>query len=180
MIFFTSDLHLGHKNIIRLCGRPFESVEEMDEILIDNWNKKIHRCDTVYILGDILFRNEKPAARYLERLKGRKHLIVGNHDAFWMRKEDYAPYFESITRMLTFSDGKHRITACHYPMLSWPGGEKSYMLFGHIHQDTDMRWWPVSRDSKRLLNVGVDINGLAPVTFDELVMNNEAFKENHQ
>ena len=65
MIFFTSDLHLGHKNIIRLCGRPFESVEEMDEILIDNWNKKIHRCDTVYILGDILFRNEKPAAWYL-------------------------------------------------------------------------------------------------------------------
>ena len=54
MIFFTSDLHLGHKNIIRLCGRPFESVEEMDEILIDNWNKKIHRCDTVYILGDIM------------------------------------------------------------------------------------------------------------------------------
>ena len=82
--------------------------------------------------------------------------------------------------MLTFSDGKHRITACHYPMLSWPGGEKAYMLFGHIHQDTDMRWWPVIRDSKRLLNVGVDINGLAPVTFDELVMNNEAFKENHQ
>ena len=54
MIFFTSDLHLGHKNISRLCGRPFESVEEMDEILIDNWNKKIHRCDTVYILGDIM------------------------------------------------------------------------------------------------------------------------------
>ena len=61
MVYFTSDLHLGHKNILRLCDRPFASIEEMDEVLMDNWNRKIHRDDTVYIMGDLMFRNEKPA-----------------------------------------------------------------------------------------------------------------------
>ena len=51
MIFFTSDLHLGHENCIRLCNRPFSSIEEMDETLIENWNRKVTGKDTVYILG---------------------------------------------------------------------------------------------------------------------------------
>ncbi|OUN81344.1 hypothetical protein B5G06_10770 [Flavonifractor sp. An52] len=54
MIFFTSDLHLGHENCIRLCNRPFSSIEEMDETLIENWNRKITGKDTVYILGDLI------------------------------------------------------------------------------------------------------------------------------
>ena len=55
MIFFTSDLHLGHENCIRLCNRPFSSIEEMDETLIENWNRKITGKDTVYILGDLIY-----------------------------------------------------------------------------------------------------------------------------
>ena len=79
MIHFTSDLHLGHKNIIRLCNRPFSSSEEMDEVLMENWNRKVHRNDTIYILGDLMFRSEKPPEDYLRQLKGKKHLIMGNH-----------------------------------------------------------------------------------------------------
>lgn len=56
MIFFTSDLHFGHSNIVRMCDRPFATIEEMDEQLIRNWNRKVHKCDTVYILGDFIFR----------------------------------------------------------------------------------------------------------------------------
>ena len=56
MNYFTSDLHLGHRNIIRLCNRPFATIEEMDETLIRNWNAKVTNGDTVYILGDLLFR----------------------------------------------------------------------------------------------------------------------------
>ena len=73
MNYFTSDLHLGHRNIIRLCNRPFATIEEMDETLIRNWNAKVTNGDTVYILGDLLFRNEKPAEEYLKQLKGKKH-----------------------------------------------------------------------------------------------------------
>ena len=71
MILFTSDLHLGHKNVIRLCNRPFASIEEMDAVLIENWNRKVHRNDTVYVLGDLMFRNEKPPEEYLRQLRGK-------------------------------------------------------------------------------------------------------------
>lgn len=83
MIFFTSDLHLGHANVICHCNRPFASVEEMDETLIRNWNQRVKTNDTVYVLGDLMFRNQKPPEEYLDRLKGRKHLITGNHDRDW-------------------------------------------------------------------------------------------------
>ena len=55
MLYFTADLHLGHANIIRHCGRPFASVEDMDRCLIDNWNRRVRPEDTVYILGDLMF-----------------------------------------------------------------------------------------------------------------------------
>ena len=69
MIFFTSDLHLGHENCIRLCNRPFSSIEEMDETLIENWNRKVTGKDTVYILGDLIYRSKKPPEEYLRRLR---------------------------------------------------------------------------------------------------------------
>jgi len=138
MVYFISDLHLGHKNIMRLCNRPFNSVEEMDEVLIDNWNRKIHRNDTVYIMGDLMFRNELPAEYYLDRLKGQKHLFIGNHDAKWMKTVDLDKYFQSVSMMGTFSDGQRKITGCHYPMMTWPGiGRNGYMVFGHIHANID-------------------------------------------
>ena len=80
MIYFTIDMHLGHENIIRLCNRPFSNVEEMDQALIDNWNRRVQPQDTIYILGDLMFRNKKPPEEYLRQLNGKKHLIIGNHD----------------------------------------------------------------------------------------------------
>ena len=85
MLYFTADLHLGHANIIRHCGRPFASVEDMDRCLIDNWNRRVRPEDTVYILGDLMFACKDPAA-YLTQLAGQKHLIVGNHDSVWMKR----------------------------------------------------------------------------------------------
>ena len=77
MNYFTSDLHLGHRNIIRLCNRPFATIEEMDETLIRNWNAKVTNGDTVYILGDLLFRNEKPAvtSSWLRSALGRTAIL---------------------------------------------------------------------------------------------------------
>lgn len=164
MIYFTSDQHFGHRNIIRLCNRPFASVEEMNEQLIENWNTKIHKLDNVYILGDLIFKSENKAEYYLDRLKGKKHLILGNHDKFWKSKVDLSHYFVSVNDMLKFSDGRHTLVACHYPMMSWPGGGKSFMIFGHIHNNTNMSFWPLIKNNERLLNAGVEINGYAPVS----------------
>lgn len=179
MIYFTSDQHFGHRNIIRFCARPFFSAGEMDAALIRNWNKKVSNADTVYILGDLMYRNECPPESYLSQLNGKKHLILGNHDASWIGSVVADEWFESVSDILTFSDGQHQIIACHYPMLSWPGQPKSYMLFGHIHNNIDPDNWPLIRTSDKLLNVGVDINGYAPVSFAELVENNRRFKEAH-
>lgn len=173
MILFTSDLHLGHANIIRHCNRPFASVEEMDEVLIANWNRKVHRDDTVYILGDLMFRNKRPPEEYLSQLKGKKHLVVGNHDKAWMKKVKLEDWFESVNMMLFTSDGQRHLTMCHYPMMTWPfANHEGWHIYAHIHDNTSMDYWPLIERSPRMLNAGVDINGFAPVTFEEMKENN--------
>ena len=118
MIYFTADTHFGHENIIKFCNRPFASIEEMDEVLIANWNERVRGNDTVFILGDMFFRISD-AEPVLKRLKGKKRLIVGNHDSSWMKKVDLTRYFESVDTFLETSDGQHGLTLCHYPLLSW-------------------------------------------------------------
>lgn len=177
MIYFTSDLHLGHSNILKLCNRPFATIEEMDEYIINKWNKKITNNDTVYVLGDVMFRNKKPPEEYLSQLKGKKHLIRGNHDRTWMKKVNVSDYFLSNNSLDFITDGKHRITVCHYPMMSWPHMSTSgYMVFGHIHGNTNADYWPLIEKNPYMLNAGMDINGFVPVTFDEMVANNNSHK----
>ena len=181
MIYYTADLHLGHENVIRHCARPFSSAEEMDETLVRHWNARVHRNDTIYIVGDFFFRNRKPAEEYLDALKGKKHLIIGNHDLSWMRKApspDYwMKYFESVSPMSSIRDSGALVTLCHYPMLSWKHQSRSFMIHGHIHANTDMDFWPCIKARDNLLNAGVDVNGFTPVTFEELMENNRRFKE---
>lgn len=178
MIFFTSDLHLGHANIIRHCDRPFESVDEMDEVILQRWNAKVKPNDTVYILGDLMFRNKRPPEEYLAQMPGKKHFIVGNHDKAWMKKADLGQWFESVDMMLFTSDGQRKLTMCHYPMMSWPfSNHEGWMIYGHIHENTDMDYWPLIERYDRMLNAGVDINGFAPVTFEEMLENNIAHKK---
>ena len=146
MIYYTADLHLGHENVIQHCSRPFATVEEMDAALIRNWNSRVHRNDTIYIVGDLFFRNRRSAEDYLGELKGRKHLVLGNHDLSWYKKGS---------------------------------GHGSFMVFGHIHNNTNAAFWPLIRGSPLLLNAGVDINEYRPVTLSELQVNNDAFKAEH-
>ena len=68
-VFFIADTHFGHANVIKFCARPFASVEEMDETLIENWNAKVKGCDTVFVLGDMFYRCEN-VAEILWRLSG--------------------------------------------------------------------------------------------------------------
>ena len=177
MIFFTADLHLGHANIIRHCDRPFSSVTEMDEHLIAAWNSRVRPNDSVYILGDLIFRSTALPDSYLSRLHGKKHLILGNHDKDWIKKADIPQYFASVERFAEISDSHNKITLCHYPLMSWNHIAKgSYMIHGHIHNTRNTMYFPLMREMPNLLNAGVDINEYHPVRFDELVKNNEAFK----
>jgi len=67
----------------------------------------------------------------------------------------------------------------HYPMLLWPHMRRTFMVHGHIHDDTSFGFWPMIASNERILNAGADINGYEPVTFDELVENNRRFKSEH-
>lgn len=169
---------MGHENIIKLCNRPFSSLEEMNETLIENWNRRVRRNDTIYIVGDLFFR-AADVKGILDRLSGKKHLILGNHDKSWIKKIDAGDYFESVESFMEMSDGQRGITFCHYPLLSWDHAQRTYMIHGHIHNNTNADYWPLLVRRERVLNAGCEINGYEPVTFDELVENNRRFKAEH-
>ena len=178
MVFFTSDQHFGHFNIIRLCSRPFGTVEEMDEALLSKWNGKVKADDTVYILGDLFFRAAK-VEPILKTLNGRKHLIVGNHDHTWMKRVEASDYFASVQTLKEVEVDGRVLTLCHYPMLSYPQARRGYMVYGHIHNNVRDDYWPLIARRSRMLNAGADVNNFEPVSFDELVENNRAFIASH-
>ena len=179
MTFYTADPHFGHANILKLCNRPFDTIEEMNEALIEKWNAKVSGSDTVYIVGDIFFRCSDPEP-ILSRLKGKKILIIGNHDSSWMDKIDLQKYFVEIADFKVITNGKYAITLCHYPLLTWKHQRKSYMIHGHIHADTTDDFFPLICCREKVLNAGMDINGFEPVTFEELLENNIRFKDEYQ
>lgn len=178
MVYFTADLHLGHSNIISSCNRPFRDVEEMNKTLIDNWNSRVTDRDEVYIVGDVAYKSAENVGTFLKKMKGRKHLILGNHDRNWMKTLDASWFFESIEQQSFVSINGNRIFLCHYPMMEWNDSyHGSYLIYGHIHANHDQEFWPLIANNDHMLNAGVDVNNYYPVTFDELVSNNELFKQ---
>lgn len=113
MIYYISDLHFGHKNVIRFDGRPFADVDLMDETLIHNWNERVTADDTVYVLGDAFWKNEEGSLSIIKRLNGHKHLIQGNHDRVHGRLRFY---WESIRDYAEVEDDGKLVILSHYPM----------------------------------------------------------------
>ena len=183
MIFFTADFHFGHDNIIKHCSRPFHSMGEMNGALIGNWNTTVCPDDTVYILGDLFFGGSRSPEEYIQlilQFNGRKFLTPGNHDYVWMKHTDLSVCFEDVALMMEIDyDKRHILTLCHYPMMSWKDDRDGtgYMIHGHTHNRTDEDYFPMIRSNPNMLNAGVDINNFKPVTFEELVKNNEKFKK---
>ena len=153
MIYFISDTHFGHNNIIKHCERPFDNVHIMDQIIFDNINEVVGTDDTLYILGDFCFKGKEPI-EYRSRIFCQDvHLILGNHD----RRNDYNDHlhgFSSVQDVKEIIHCNQRIYLSHYPHRSWPASHKgSWMLYGHVHSKLDHE----DRVSNRLtLDVGVD------------------------
>lgn len=171
MIYYFADIHFGHKNILKYDNRPYATVEEMDEDIIKRWNKKVSNNDDVYIIGDICMGNP---SRYLDRLKGRKHLIIGNHDKETLKSCRH--YFESIDYYKKIHDNGKTIILCHYPMAEWDGFYRgTYHIYGHIHNSVNNTYL-IMRQFENALNAGCMINNYEPVTLQELIINNFDFK----
>lgn len=170
MIYFTADLHLGHRGIITMQDRPFGDVNEMNRIMIQNYNAVVNRNDTVYILGDICHHMEVDAVNeIIGKLNGKKYLIVGNHD----KKYDPSLFVE-VRDFMTVSLNGEYFALMHYPMLSWPKKNSgSYQLHGHIHARMDYNE-KNRADGTRRYDVGVDANNYYPVSVKQVL---DFFKE---
>jgi len=128
-MWFISDTHFGHTNVIKFSNRPYSSVEEMNECLINNWNDVVEESDHIYHLGDVSFVNGLNTNQILRRLKGQKHLIKGNHD-----KQVTANMWSSVHSYHEISYEKRKIVLCHYAMRVWNQSHYgSWMLHGHSH-----------------------------------------------
>lgn len=157
--FFVADTHFFHAGILAACKRPFSSIREHDEALIEAWNATVAPGDTVYHLGDFALSKDAAAVeRAFRRLNGRKVLIVGNHDCR-NRRLGWAEQHDGIYE--TTVEGRH-VVMCHYPMRSWARAFRgSLHLFGHTHGRL-----PGTTQS---CDVGVDVWGYRPVSLSALV-----------
>lgn len=132
--FFTADTHFGHANIIKHCGRPFASVEEMDAVLVANWNAVVSCSDDIWHLGDFAYKvDAERVAKLFRKLNGRKHLIIGNHDG---RATLQLPWSsEPKDRRAVRVPGEELPVICdHYAMRTWPKSHYGAVrLYGHSH-----------------------------------------------
>lgn len=160
--WFTADTHFGHTKIIGFVGRPFKSVEEMDEIMIQRWNECVQSSDTIYHLGDFaLMQKTTPEIEvYVKRLQGQKFLVHGNHDHKRTRR---AKGFQEITPYREIKVGDQKIVLMHYAMKTWNRSHHgSWQLHGHSHGNME-------RDFQRKqLDVGVDSWDFRPISFEEV------------
>lgn len=169
MIYFTSDLHFGHENVIGFTQRPFSDAAEMDQALIQNWNRRVGPQDEIYILGDLTMKGAAYAEDILRQLNGRKYLVRGNHDRFVQQQSFDSSLFEWVGdyRELTYS--RRRFVLFHYPMLEWNHFFRgAYHLHGHQHNSADCNQASRSAGLRRF-DVGVDANGFAPVSIQEIL-----------
>jgi len=149
MIWFSADQHFDHKNVIKLCDRPFNNIEQMNSALVNNWNEVVKSNDTVYVLGDFAWKNPKP---FIEWLKGNKIFIIGGHD----KKLKGEALVEIKLNDIWF-------VLCHFPLYSW---NKEYYgsihLHGHNHNN------PIEYKRNRI-NVGVDVWNFYPVSIEKII-----------
>ncbi|MDO5441646.1 MAG: metallophosphoesterase family protein [Bacillota bacterium] len=183
-IYYIADLHLGHANVIHFDNRPFINVQEMEEVIISNWNNRVHQNDIVYVLGDFAWSKESMWLPILAKFKGQINLIRGNHDP---------KVFTSSTKRLLhdikdykeISDSGRQVIMCHYPIPFYKSANKDhyYMLYGHVHNTRENafleKWKKEVADScsefghskAHFINVGCMMPWMdyTPRTLDEII-----------
>lgn len=182
--YLTADLHLGHTNIIKYSRRPFEDVNEMNEIIVRDWNTIVQPDDVVWILGDLCLGRIEESLEVASRLAGQKILVPGNHDRmwpfakqgtkeeFWRKKYLEAGFVATIGLIMTMWIADRDVIVSHLPyqgdshdedrwLKARPVDNGLWNIHGHIHNNG----WRVHG---RMLNVGLDAWGGRLVTLEEV------------
>jgi calcineurin-like phosphoesterase family protein len=181
--FVTSDEHFYHPAIIGYCDRPWSTVAEMNEGLVERWNAVVMPADVVWVLGDWAMGKLKQSLQITPRLNGHKRLVSGNHDKCSPLHRSYRPGakemyiaagFEMVIDPPILRDveiGGHRVDMCHFPYEgdhtaedryadARPADEGRVLLHGHVHNE-----WA---ERGRQINVGVDVRDYRPMHADEV------------
>jgi len=162
-VWFTSDTHFGHANIVKYSGRPFADVHEMNEKLVLNWNACVKSGDVVYHLGDFALCDVEIATKIVKRLAGQKYLVLGNHDKALRKDKSFLGHWIWAKDMADITVGSQRIVLLHYAMRVWNQSHRgAWQLHGHSHGSL--------KEEPHLLqaDVGVDCWNQRPVSFEEL------------
>lgn len=170
-IFFTSDWHCGHTNILRFDERPFPNLRDMHEALVMNWNDVVKPEDVVFYMGDLHLGKPELGLSIMSRLCGEIHFIMGNHDEFKEIKK--IPNIASINdivdlRVLNSPYGKDvHFELCHYPMYSWnrkPHG--SYHIHAHSHHGLSL---DEIHQNNRIVDAGCNGWGYTPISYHQVI-----------
>lgn len=173
-IWFISDTHFGHTNIIRFCNRPFSSIKEMDETIINNWNSVVKPNDIVFHLGDFAFASNARWKQLIQALNGHIYLIVGNHDEIRYPGHQVFDLFEGVTSQLIVKIDGQAAYLNHYPFLCYGGAWRKdavWQLYGHVHsgphcEDKDMARLAMTFPYQ--YDVGIDNNNYTPVSWEQI------------
>lgn len=165
MIYFTSDLHFSHTNIMEYCGRRFKNVDMMNNHIIKQYNKIVQNDDTCYILGDLTLSATKSLmVRLINKLHGKKILIVGNHDRFAVQ-EYYEMGFSAVHGHLKLRyNNNTEVCVAHDP--AWAQVPDTIWFCGHVH---NMFRKIKTLTNTTIVNVGIDVWDYKPQSFDFLV-----------
>lgn len=175
MIYFISDTHFCHNNIIKYCNRNFKDTNEMNETIISNWNNIISKDDIVYHLGDFCLSNDIEIQNIFNRLNGNKILIRGNHD----RKS--VKFYENMGfKVLTHAPiilDEYKLMLSHIPLPDTKIKSGYINLHGHIHNKKINEDYPKNYSDSKHINLSVDVTNYKPISLNEI---NEMRSKNNE
>ncbi len=160
-VWFTSDLHFGHKNLIE--GLRKQTVEDNAELIISNWNKVVHKKDTVYILGDFVMEDPKLVEHYLKRLKGQIYYVGGNHDT-----RQVCQQLSALNVPIMGCVNYKGYICTHIPIIESEVNFFKGNIHGHIHLSGKIDGWDYKPTSPNGLyyNVNTEFHNYTPVPFE--------------
>ena len=174
-VWFTSDLHFFHKNILKFLKRPAETLDEMNWKIIHEWNNNVKPHDHVYSLGDLTFGNFEKTKNIIQQLNGMIHLIHGNHcnDKLMARLDKELPnVIDHRTSYHEINVENQKIIMCHYPIISFNHMHRGAIhIHGHCHNSLRFKG---KMFPGKMLDVGIDstwenFEKFRPINFDELM-----------
>lgn len=165
-VYFTSDTHFHHDNILKFCSRNCANIDEMNMEIIKRWNTKIPKDATVFLLGDVSWKGLQVTKPLLDQLNGDITLIVGNHDP-----DNIVNYFKNSYDMLgvnvvNSNTGEEVFChLCHFPLHEWNRSQRgSIHLHGHCHGNNDN----LDKFNYKRLDVGLDSHNLTPLSWEDI------------